>query len=126
MKNAELINQAKAAMKNAYVPYSRFKVGAALLTMGNKVFTGSNIENASYGLTVCAERVAIFKAVSEGELKFKMMVIVTNSSKIAMPCGACLQVIAEFAPKLELILATTKGKYIKRKLSGLLPEAFTL
>jgi cytidine deaminase len=124
MKDTELINHAKAAMKNAYAPYSRFKVGAALLTKSGKVFTGCNIENNSYGLTICAERVAIFKAVSEGEQDFKAMAITASGSKTAMPCGACLQVMAEFSKNLSLIIHNKNGRVIKRKLTDLLSEPF--
>ena len=126
MKDKDLIKQASKAMKKAYAPYSKFKVGAALLTDKGKVYTGCNIENASYGLTVCAERAAIFKAISEGERKFKSIVIVINSTKVAMPCGACLQVMAEFAPKLKIVLSDKKGRHISRKLTDLLPEVFKL
>ena len=126
MTNKELVSCALKVMKNAYAPYSRFKVGAALVTKTGKVFTGCNIENASYGLTVCAERVALFKAISEGEREFRMMAIVTNGPKIAMPCGACLQVIAELAPHLILLLSNQKGAVIKYKLSDLLTKPFHL
>lgn len=126
MKNAELINYAKAAMKNAYAPYSRFKVGAALLTKSGKIFTGCNVENNSYGLTVCAERVAILKAVSEGERDFQAMAITASGAKTAMPCGACLQVMAEFSRNLNLIIHNKNGRVIKRKLSDLLSEPFGL
>ena len=105
MKEAKLLVQAaKEARKNAYAPYSKFKVGAALLTTDNKITLGGNIENASYGLTVCAERVAIFKAVSEGYKKFKALAVVTKDG--SYPCGACLQVMAEFAPGLTVIILT--------------------
>jgi len=95
-KIEELISLAKKACSNAYAPYSKFNVGAALLTKNGKIFTGSNIENASYGATVCAERVAIFKAVSEGEREFESIAIYTNADKLSFPCGICRQVMIEF------------------------------
>ena len=126
MKNHDLLNYARGTIKNAYAPYSKYRVGAAVITRSGKVFTGCNVENNSYGLTICAERVALFKAISEGEKHFQMMAIVTQDSKIAMPCGACLQVMAEFAPRIKLLLGNKKGKLIKRKLSDLLPNPFRI
>lgn len=119
-----LIQAAKQAQKNAYAPYSRFKVGAALLTTDNKITLGCNIENASYGLTVCAERVAIFKAVSEGYKKFKAIAVVT--SDCSYPCGACLQVMAEFCPEITIIISNGKGKTTILKLKQLLTKPFGL
>ena len=119
-----LISKAKEARQNAYAPHSKFLVGAALLTADGKVFTGCNIENASYGLTVCAERVAIFKAVSEGYRKFRAIAIVT--SDCSYPCGACLQVMAEFAPNLTVIVSDSKKKTRIVKLKELMPKAFKL
>jgi len=125
MKEASiLINQARQAQKNAYAPFSKFKVGAAVLTTNGKVFTGCNIENASYGLTVCAERVAIFKAVSEGYKKLKAIAVVTNDC--SYPCGACLQVMAEFAPDITIILSNGRNKTKTMKLKELLPKQFKL
>ncbi len=121
-----MILQAVKALKNAYAPYSKFQVGAALLTKSGKVFTGVNIENASYGLTVCAERVAIFKAVSEGETEFKKIAITIKGKGKALPCGACLQVMAEFNPNLEILLAGKQGSFVKRKFFDLMPEPFIL
>ena len=128
-----LIAKAKEAQKNAYAPYSRFKVGAALLTADNKITLGCNIENASYGLTVCAERVAVFKAVSEGYRKFKAIAVVTTARSPdrgtadgSYPCGACLQVMAEFAPKLTVIISNGKNKTKILQLKELLPKAFKL
>ncbi|MEO0077204.1 MAG: cytidine deaminase [candidate division WOR-3 bacterium] len=120
----ELINAAKQASKFAYAPYSKFKVGAAILTKANKIYTGANIENASYGLTICAERVALFKAISEGEKQFKAIAIYTNTKKFTMPCGACRQVLSEFSPKIELILINGAGKIKKTNLAKLLPYPF--
>lgn len=125
MKETRLLVQAaKEAQKNAYAPYSRFKVGAALLTTDSKITLGCNIENASYGLTVCAERVAIFKAVSEGYKKFKAIAIVTSDA--SYPCGACLQVMAEFGPGMTVIISNGKNKPKIVKLKKLLPKAFKL
>src|SRR5271157_4697941 len=100
-----LIKEARKAMKNSYSPYSRFKVGAALLTDGGEIFSGTNVENCSYGLTICAERLAVYKAVSEGEKKFKAIAIVAGGKSCCYPCGACLQVLSEFVPDMDVILA---------------------
>jgi cytidine deaminase len=125
MKEAKLLLQAaKEAQKKAYAPYSKFKVGAALLTTDNKITLGCNIENASYGLTVCAERVAIFKAVSEGYRKFKALAVVTSDA--SYPCGACLQVMAEFGPDLTVIISNGQNKTETLKLTNLLPKQFKL
>src|SRR3989338_5409194 len=99
-----LVQKAAEVRKNAYAPYSKFLVGAALETEEGKIFLGVNVENASYGATTCAERSAIFAAVSNGYRKFKRIAIVTDTSKPSVPCGLCLQVLHEFSPKLELIL----------------------
>ena len=122
MKN--LLHAAMRARKNTYAPYSKFKVGAAIETIDGRIFTGCNIENASYGLAICAERVAVFKAVSEGVKKFKRIAIVTGAKKPTPPCGMCRQVLFEFNPNLEIIIANTNGKVIKTKLSKLFPHAF--
>lgn len=124
-KEEELIAEAKKAIKFAYAPYSKFKVGCAILTKSGKVFTGANIENASYGLTVCAERVALFKAISEGESEPEKLVIYTPTTKFTYPCGACRQTLAEFNPNLEVILINKQNKLIRLKLSHLLPSPFT-
>ena len=115
---------AKKARNNAYAPYSHFLVGAALVTKDGKIFTGCNIENASFGLTVCAERVAIFKAVSEGERDFDFLVVVTDTDPPAFPCGACRQVIREFGKDIEVVVANLKGDMIKKSLSEILPNSF--
>jgi cytidine deaminase len=126
MKNIEkLIKAAKQAVKYSYAPYSKFKVGAAVLTDTGKIFAGANIENASYGLTICAERVALFKVVSEGEKKFKALAIYTNTKDFTYPCGACLQVIAEFSPNLYIILINSKGEIRQYTLSSLIPYQFS-
>ena len=124
MTEKELIAKATEARKRAYAPYSKFLVGAALLTYRGKVYTGVNVENASYGLTVCAERVAVFKAVSQGESKFKKITIVTDTDQPKSLCGACLQVLSEFEEDLEIVCATTRGRKKRYKLRQLLPQAF--
>lgn len=122
----ELIKTAREVQKNAYSPYSKFKVGAVLLTKENKVFSGVNVENASFGLTVCAERIAVFKAVSEGEREFAALVIVGSGEDYIYPCGACLQVIAEFSPEIKIIAANEKDEYREFTLRELLPQFFCL
>ena len=119
----DLVNRAIAARRLAHVPYSNFPVGAALLTKSGKIFTGCNIENASYGLTVCAERVAIWKAVSEGETEFGALAVATNIG--GSPCGACRQVMAEFAPDMPVLIADLSGQATATSVAELLPLAFT-
>jgi cytidine deaminase len=119
----DLIDQAIAARRRAYVPYSSFPVGAALLTRSGKIYTGCNVENASYGLTVCAERVAILKAVSEGETEFEALAVATNIA--GSPCGACRQVMAEFAPDMPVLIADLSGRAAETNVADLLPLAFT-
>lgn len=118
-----LVDKAKESMQNAYVKYSNFKVGAALLTKSGEVYTGCNIENSSYGATICAERVAFSKAISEGFLEFDAIAIVSSSGDYTFPCGICRQFMAEFGLDLKIIL--DNGKEIKVfALKELLPEAF--
>jgi cytidine deaminase len=121
----KLIEEAIKAIKNAYVPYSHFRVGAAVLMKSGKIYTGANIENSSYGATVCAERVAIFKAISEGEKEIQEIAVVTETDKPSSPCGICRQVIAEFSDDALIFLANTKGDLIETSLKKLLPMAFT-
>lgn len=124
MDEEGLVQAAVAARRRAYAPYSRFPVGAALLASDGRVFTGCNVENASYGLTVCAERVALFKAVSEGAQEFLAIAIACGESPCS-PCGACRQVLREFAPDLLVILSDGEGKRWERaSLSHLLPRSF--
>ncbi len=118
-----LVSQAVVVRRLAYVPYSKFPVGAALLTKSGKIYTGCNVENASYGLTVCAERVAIWKAVSEGETEFEALAVATNIG--GSPCGACRQVMAEFAPEMPVLIADLAGKITTMNVAELLPLAFT-
>lgn len=121
----DLVEAAKAARENAYAPYSGYHVGAALLTSAGEVYTGTNVENASYGLTICAERVAIAYAVAQGERDFVAIAIVTESDPPATPCGACRQVLAEFGPALDIICASTHGTRTAHTIASLLPESFT-
>ncbi len=121
-----LIEKAKEARKRAYVPYSKFEVGAAITTKSGKLYTGVNIENASYGLTNCAERTAIFKAVSEGDLDLDSIAIVADTEGPVAPCGACRQVMVEFfSPKAKVYLANLKGDKLETTIEELLPGAFT-
>lgn len=123
----ELIKAAQEAMNHAYTPYSKFNVGAAILSEDGKIYTGCNIENASYGLTNCAERTAIFKAVSEGVREFKAMAVVGNTDIPISPCGACRQVLSEFAtPNMIVFLANTKGESKDFTVEELLPYSFSL
>lgn len=126
MNNNELIQIAREAQKNAYSPYSNFKVGAALITREGEVFSGANVENASYGLTVCAERVAVFKAISTGEREFTALIVVGSGEGFIYPCGACLQVIAEFSPDIKIIVTNEKDEYREYALGELLPQLFCL
>jgi cytidine deaminase len=125
MTNEELIKLAKEVQKKAHAPYSKFRVGSVLLTDDGEVFTGCNIENSSYSLTICAERVAIFKAYSEGKRKFKKIAIVSDSKNFISPCGACRQVLMDLAGgELEVILTNSMGEIKIFKLSELLPLPF--
>ena len=119
----DLIVSAKMAQKLAYAPYSKFKVGAALLGKSGRIYTGCNVENASYGLACCAERNAVFKALSEGEREFRAIAIVSGSPEPTAPCGACRQVLNEFAPDISVIMPGRK-RTVKTTLKKLLPFAF--
>ena len=119
-----LIDLANEARRRAYVPYSNYPVGAALRTKTGRVFTGVNVENAAYPTTICAERVAVFKAVSEGEREFEVIAVVTDNG--GSPCGSCRQVLAEFGLDTIVLIADGQGKLIKQiTVRELLPEAFT-
>jgi cytidine deaminase len=121
----ELIERATSARLAAHAPYSNFEVGAALLAADGRVFTGCNIENSAYGLSMCAERVAIFKAVSEGANEFTKVAVVTDSESLTPPCGCCRQMIWEFASaSTEIILANLTGDVRSFDIKDLLPEAF--
>lgn len=124
MTDKELIRLAKKAYKNAYAPYSKAKVGAVLLCSNGKIFTGCNVENASYGLTICAERSAICNAVSAGEKDFVKIAVASNQKREFSPCGACRQVLAEFSPNISVIWLDKNRKVKLKKLSQLLPNIF--
>jgi len=119
-----LIEAATSVREAAYAPYSKFKVGAALLTQEGEILTGCNVENISFGLTSCAERNAVFKAVSQGNRKFKAIAIVTDTTDLTAPCGACRQVLAEFNPDLPVMLANLRGDRRLESLGSLLPHPF--
>ena len=124
MTDRELFERARAMLDMAYVPYSKFKVGACLLTSDGRTFTGCNVENASYGATICAERTAVVKAVSEGATSFKKIAIVGVDAP-AWPCGICRQVLYEFSDDLEVVCgAASTGEYEVVKLTDILPKAF--
>jgi cytidine deaminase len=124
VEKQKLIEMAKEARKDSYSPYSGFSIGAALLTKEGPVFTGTNIENASYGLTNCAERTAIFKAVSEGYREFKVLAVVADTQRPVPPCGACRQVINEFGGDIKVLMANMKGDVLELTGAQLLPDAF--
>ena len=122
----ELIEAARQAREKAYCPYSQYMVGAAVLGTDGKIYTGCNIENASYTPTVCAERTAVFKAVYEGERKFEAIAIISDSANYTAPCGVCRQVLSEFCEAdMPVILANKEGEYKLVSLGELLPLAFT-
>ena len=119
-----LIAAARAASASAYCPYSKFRVGAAVLTVEGAVFRGCNVENASYGLTICAERAAVFQAVAHGDRAIRAVAIFTPTPKPTAPCGACRQVINEFGPEAEIISVCDGPGILRGPLALLLPEAF--
>ena len=124
MTDAELIAAAREARDRAYVPYSRFPVGAALLADDGTLYTGCNIENASFGLTNCAERTAIFKMVSDGRRRFTTIAVIADTDGPCSPCGACRQVMSEFGPDARVILTNLKGDTWVTSVRELLPGAF--
>jgi len=124
LSDEALMSKAIEAQQRVYAPYSHFPVSAALLTKSGRVFCGVNVENASYGLSVCAERTAIFSAVIAGERDFVKLAVVCRCEGGCLPCGACRQVIAEFAPALPLLLGTAQGDFRSVNLSALLPQPF--
>lgn len=125
-KREELIRQALAVKQYAYVPYSGYRVGAAVLTKEGKIYSGCNIENASYGLSNCAERTALFKAISEGSQSFAGLAVAVDGKLPASPCGACRQVIREFMDdSTEIILLNEEGRATETTIKKLLPNAFT-
>jgi len=123
-ENQSLFETAAAARLRSVAPFSNFRVGAALQTAAGKVFTGCNVESASYGLTVCAERVAIWKALSEGERDFTDLVIVADTESLTPPCGTCRQIIWEFAKHARIVLANLRGQREEVSIKELLPRAF--
>lgn len=126
MTDRELINIAVEASGKAYAPYSNFTVGAALECEDGSVYTGCNIENASYGCTNCAERTAVFKAVSEGNRRFRRIAVYADSDNYCMPCGVCRQVLNEFSPELEVLSVRGDGRYVSYSLKELLPRSFSM
>lgn len=125
MIKKQLVEEAKKARTYAYVPYSNFAVGAALLTEDGKVYRGCNIENAAYGMANCAERTALFKAISEGDKNFSMIAVIADSDRPVPPCGACRQVMAELCPSdMKVILTNLKGETLETTVGELLPGAF--
>lgn len=126
MKNISenLIEAARNARANAHAPFSNFKVGAAVETVNGKIYTGCNIENATYGLTLCAERVAIFKAISEGETEFTRIAVVADTAELTPPCGACRQIIWEFCGDILITMANLHGAAKTLQMQELFPYAF--
>ena len=124
MTAEELLQHAMTARDNAFAPFSRFKIGAALLTSGGKLYTGCNIENATYGLTVCAERVALWKALSEGERSFTRIAVASSGDPPAAPCGACRQLLWEFCGDVEIIMGNPSGVKESHRLADLFPRPF--
>lgn len=125
-KASDLVAAAKKARENAQAQFSGFKVGAALRTRSGRVYTGCNIENATYGLTICAERVAIFKALSEGESprSFDVIAVVADTEVLTQPCGACRQLLWEFCGDIPIVLANLKNSSEEQRTSSLLPKPF--
>ena len=126
MSEQELIAQAFAAKAKAYVPYSKFPVGAALLAADGTVFTGCNIECASYGGTICAERTALVKAVSEGHREFAMLAVCADTQEYCTPCGICRQMLYEFAPDMPVLCCNREGQFQRLTVRQLLPHGFSL
>jgi cytidine deaminase len=123
-ENENLVTAARRARENAHAPYSNFRVGAALRGSSGRIFSGCNVENATYGLTVCAERVAIFKAISEGERGFSAIAVVTDTDKLTPPCGACRQLIWEFCGDVPVTMANLGEKRETLQMKELFPKPF--
>ncbi|HWQ55225.1 MAG TPA: cytidine deaminase [Bryobacteraceae bacterium] len=119
-----LVEAALRARENAHAPFSKFKVGAAVEDIAGRIYTGCNVENATYGLTVCAERVAIFKALSEGARQFRRIAVAADSETLTPPCGACRQILWEFCGDTEVILANLRGKTETLRLRDIFPRPF--
>lgn len=126
MEFTDLISAAKEAAARAYSPYSGYKVGAAILCKNGKIFSGCNVENSSYGLTNCAERTAIFKAISEGESQFMAIAVFAASQPLPLPCGACRQVLSEFCSDDLVVIVSNQHEQIETTLQKLLPMSFKL
>jgi cytidine deaminase len=123
-EHGPLIAAARTAREHAHAPYSNFRVGAAVRAKSGRIFSGCNVENSTYGLTLCAERVAIFKAISEGERGFDAVAVVTDTDALTPPCGACRQIIWEFCGDAEVILANLHGRTEHHRMSALFPKPF--
>jgi cytidine deaminase len=119
-----LLEAALAARENAFAPYSKFRVGAAIEDSAGRIHTGCNVENSTYGLTVCAERVAVFKAISEGVRKFRRVAIAADTDALTPPCGACRQILWEFCGDIEIVLVNPRGKTETYRLKDLFPKPF--
>jgi cytidine deaminase len=119
-----LISAARQARENAHAPFSKFKVGAALEDANGLIHSGCNVENATFGLTVCAERIAVFKAISEGARSFRRLAVVADTETLTPPCGACRQILWEFCGDIEIVLANLSGKSENLRLGALLPRPF--
>ena len=124
MATDPLLTEALAAREHAHAPFSRFKVGAAIQDAQGRIHTGCNVENATYGLTICAERVALFKAISEGARRFRRMAVAADTEKLTPPCGACRQVLWEFCGDIEIALVNPRGKVETCCLKNLFPRPF--
>ncbi|MCI8415264.1 MAG: cytidine deaminase [Ruminiclostridium sp.] len=124
MSDQELVELAFTMLQRSYVPYSHFPVGAALEGADGTVYTGCNVENAAYGSSICAERTALVKAVSEGCRSFRRLAVVGNGQDYCWPCGACRQMLYEFAPELEVLVANGDHSFVKYSLCALLPQGF--
>ena len=124
-KYGDLVEKALTVRENAHAPYSGFKVGAAILGESGTIYTGCNIENSSYGMTLCAERAAVAKAVSEGEKSFEAIAVASDTKKPVPPCGACRQVLAEFNPGITVVMATVIGECTVQSLKELFPHPFS-
>jgi len=124
MEDRKLIEKAKEAMNYSYSPYSKFRVGAAIFCENGKVYTGCNIENSSYGATNCAERTAIFKAISEGERSFRKIAVVSSANEEVFPCGICRQVLFEFMEEGIFVTETSSGGILRHSIKELLPNGF--
>jgi cytidine deaminase len=119
-----LVAAARTAREHAHAPFSNFRVGAAVRAKSGRIFSGCNVENATYSLTLCAERVAVFKAISEGERGFDAVAVVADTDTLTPPCGSCRQILWEFCGDAEVVLANLKGKVERYRMSDLLPKPF--